>query len=161
AERNGLAGAFELERVSKGDVLFDFGDPGDRMFIVHQGQVEISAQDLTGQKIVLEIAEPGMQFGELALFDGGARTAKAVAAEACELLTLSRDDIIEFIRRHPEAGLDMLAIMARRIRETNIRLRQLSARNASDEVDERLSRLQRVVDWIAAFSGSIPFLAIH
>ncbi len=55
----------------------------------------------------------------------------------------------------------MLAIMARRIRETNAHLRRLSARNASDEIEEKLSPLQRAVDWIAAFSGSIPFLALH
>jgi CRP/FNR family cyclic AMP-dependent transcriptional regulator len=160
-ERSGLAAAFDLRPMAEGDLLFDLGDPGDRMFIVRRGSVEISAQDMTGQKIVLEIAGPGTQFGELALFDGGSRTAKAVALEEGELLTLDRADIVDFIRRHPEAGLDMLAIMARRIRDTNTRLRRLSTRNASDEMEEKQTPLQRVVDWIAAFSGSIPFLLLH
>jgi CRP/FNR family transcriptional regulator, cyclic AMP receptor protein len=160
-ERRALAGALELRPAARGDVLFDFGDPGDRMFIIRRGSVEISAQDLTGQKIVLETPGEGMQFGELALFDGGARTAKCVALEDCELLTLDREDLLGFIRRHPEAGLDMLAIMARRIRETNTRLRRLSTRNASTEMAERQTTLQRVVDWVAAFSGSIPFLVLH
>ncbi len=160
-ERASLAGCMELLRLGQGEVLFDFGDPGDRMFVIHRGSVEISAQDLTGQKIVLETPGAGAQFGELALFDGGARTAKCMALEDCELLSLDREDILKFLRGHPEAGLDMLAIMARRIRETNTRLRRLSARNASDEMEEKLTPLQRTVDWIAAFSGSIPFLALH
>jgi uncharacterized membrane protein len=160
-ERASLAGVMELQQVPAGGLLFDFGDPGDRMFIVRQGSVEISATDNMGQKIVLETAGPGAQFGELALFDGGDRTARAAAAEDSELMVLDRENLVGFLRHHPEAGLEMLGIMSRRIRETNIRLRQLSARNASDEMAEKQTPLQRVIDWVAAFSGSVLFLAIH
>src|SRR5215470_766043 len=160
-ERIALARVLDLERVAADQVLFDFGDPGDRMFIVRGGSVEISAQDLMGQKIVLEIAGPGAQFGELALFDGGNRTATARASEPCELLVLDRDNLVSFLSHHPEAGLEMLGIMSRRIRETNLRLRRLAARNASAVMAAKQTRLQRAVDWIAAFSGSIPFLALH
>jgi uncharacterized membrane protein len=84
-----------------------------------------------------------------------------VALEDGEVLSLDREDLLGYVRRHPEAGLDMLQIMARRIRETNLRLRQMAARNANEAMAERLSPLQRTVDWIAAFSGSIPFLLLH
>jgi uncharacterized membrane protein len=160
-ERIALAGVLELKLVSKGDVLFRFGDPGDRMFMVRRGTIEIYAQDLMGQKIVLETVGPGGQFGELALFDGGARTAAAVALEDSEVLTLDREDLMGFVRRHPEAGLDMLAIMARRIRETNARLRRMAARNVNEAIEKKLSALQRSVDWVAGFSGSVPFLFLH
>ena len=160
-ERVSLAGAMELQRVPAGGLLFDFGDPGDRMFIVRHGSVEISATDNMGQKIVLETAEAGAQFGELALFDGGARTARAAAAEDSELMVLDRENLVAFLRHHPEAGLEMLGIMSRRIRETNLRLRRLAARNASEEMAEKQTPLQRTIDWVAAFSGSVPFLAMH
>jgi CRP/FNR family transcriptional regulator, cyclic AMP receptor protein len=160
-ERVTLAGVMDLQRVAAGELLFDFGDPGDRMFIVRHGSVEISATDLMGQKIVLETAGPGAQFGELALFDGGDRTAKAAAAEDSELMVLDRDNLVAFLRRHPEAGLEMLGIMSRRIRETNVRLRRLAARNASDVMAEKQTPFQRVIDWVAAFSGSVPFLTLH
>jgi CRP/FNR family cyclic AMP-dependent transcriptional regulator len=160
-ERAGLAAMLDLVPVSQGQVLFRFGEPGDRMFMVLRGGVEIYAQDTMGQKIVLETVGPGGEFGELALFDRGARTATAVAMEEGELLTLDREDLLNFVRLHPEAGLDILEIMARRIRETNMRLRQLAARNANEAMEERLTPLQRVVDWVAAFSGSIPFLLLH
>jgi CRP/FNR family cyclic AMP-dependent transcriptional regulator len=160
-ERTALAARLELLPVVAGDVLFNFGDPGDRMFIVRQGQVDIEAEDLTGQKIVLETVGPGGQFGELALFDGGARTATAKAAENGEILCLDHESLLDFLHRHPEAGIDMLAIMARRIRETNMRLRQLASRNVNEAMDEKLTTLQRIVDWVAASSGSVPFLAIH
>jgi CRP/FNR family cyclic AMP-dependent transcriptional regulator len=51
--------------------------------------------------------------------------------------------------------------MTRRIRETNARLANMTARNVNEEMEERLTPLQRTVDWIAAFSGSIPFLILH
>jgi CRP/FNR family transcriptional regulator, cyclic AMP receptor protein len=142
-------------------VLFRAGEPGDCMFMVRNGSVELYAKDIMGQKIVLETPGPGGQFGELALFDGGARTATAVALEDCEVLVLDREDLLGYVRGHPEAGLDMLAIMARRIRETNLRLTRMAARNANDAMEDRLTPLQRSVDWVAAFSGSIPFLLLH
>jgi CRP/FNR family transcriptional regulator, cyclic AMP receptor protein len=160
-ERVALAGVLDLQHFVAGDALFSFGDPGDRMFIVRSGSVEIFAQDLMGQKIVLETAGPGAQFGELALFDGGDRTANATMAEEGDLLVLDRDDLVAFLRHHPEAGLEMLGIMSRRIRETNVQLRRLSARNASDEMEQKQTRLDRLIDWVAAFSGSVPFLVLH
>ncbi len=160
-ERATLAAVLDLRPVSKGEVLFHTGEPGDRMFVVRQGSIELFTKDKMGQKIVLETAGPGDQFGELALFDGGARTASAAVLEDGEVLTLDREDLLGFVRRHPEAGLDMLAIMTRRIRETNTRLANMTARNVNEEMEERLTPLQRSVDWIAAFSGSIPFLILH
>jgi CRP/FNR family transcriptional regulator, cyclic AMP receptor protein len=160
-ERVGLAAVLELKSVAQGDVLFRAGEPGDCMFMIRNGSVELYAKDIMGQKIVLETPGPGGQFGELALFDGGARTATAVALEDCEVLVLDREDLLGYVRRHPDAGLDMLAIMARRIRETNLRLTRMAARNANDAMEDRLTPLQRSVDWVAAFSGSIPFLLLH
>ena len=160
-ERTGLAAVLDLRPVRKGEILFHAGEPGDRMFVVRQGSVELFTKDKMGQKIVLETPGPGDQFGELALFDGGARTASAAVLEDGEVLTLDREDLLGFVRHHPEAGLDMLAIMTRRIRETNARLASMAARNVNEEMAERLTPLQRTVDWIAAFSGSIPFLLLH
>jgi CRP/FNR family transcriptional regulator, cyclic AMP receptor protein len=161
AERASLAAALEARHVAQGEELFRYGEPGDQMFIIRRGSVEIYAQDLMGQKIVLETVGAGGQFGELALFDGGARTATAAALEECDVLSLDREDLLRFLRSHPDAGLDMLAIMARRIRETNARLRHMTARNVNEAMEEKLTAVQRAADWVAAFSGSISFLMLH
>jgi CRP/FNR family cyclic AMP-dependent transcriptional regulator len=161
AERAALAAALEARHVEQGEELFRFGEPGDEMFIVRRGSVEIYAQDLMGQKIVLETVAAGGQFGELALFDGGTRTATAAALEESDVLSLNREDLLSFLRTHPDAGLDMLAIMARRIRETNARLRHMTARNVNEAMQDKLTAVQRAADWVAAFSGSISFLVLH
>src|SRR5260221_5245452 len=141
-ERIGLAAVLDLKTVTQGDVLFRAGEPGDCMFMIRNGSVELYAKDIMGQKIVLETPGPGGKFGELALFDGGARTATAVALEDCEVLVLDREDLLGYVRRHPDAGLDMLAIMARRIRETNLRLTRMAARNANEAMEDRMTPLQ-------------------
>ena len=65
-----------------GTILFDVGDPGDCMYVVGAGAVELSATDKLGQKIVLTLCERGDMFGELSLLDMGARTARAVVTES-------------------------------------------------------------------------------
>ncbi len=157
-ERIGLAAVLELKTVTQGDVLFRAGEPGDCMFMIRNGSVELYAKDIMGQKIVLETPGPGGQFGELALFDGGARTATAVALEDCEVLVLDREDLLGYVRRHPDAGLDMLAIMARRIRETNLRLTRMAARNANEAMEDRMTPLQVLFSvWIGWNTPLTPF----
>ncbi|HTO82365.1 MAG TPA: DUF1003 domain-containing protein [Methylomirabilota bacterium] len=160
-ERAALAAVIEESSYEAGAIIFDIGDPGDRLFVVGSGTVEINATDKLGQKIVLTTCERGDMFGELALLDMGPRTARAVVIEAAELLALNREQLRDFIRRKPDAALDMMTIMGRRMRATTERLRQMAIRNASDLVEQRLTPIERVVDWIAAFSGSLSFLVLH
>ena len=58
-----------------GDVVFIQGDPGDALFGVVKGKIRISAGTSVGKEIFLNIMEPGDTFGEIALLDGGTRTA--------------------------------------------------------------------------------------
>ena len=74
---------------------------------------------------------------------------------------LGRDELLHFLRQKPDAALDMMATMARRLRETDIKLRQMAVRNVNEEIAQKLTPVQRVTDWIAAFSGSIYFLGLH
>src|SRR5690349_19393838 len=81
-ERGLLAQAMHERTLRAGERLFGAGDPGDSMFIVQSGAVELFVQDTTGQKIVLHVARTAEYFGELSLLDGGSRTASATATEA-------------------------------------------------------------------------------
>jgi CRP/FNR family transcriptional regulator, cyclic AMP receptor protein len=95
------------------------------------------------------------------LLDGAARIANATVTEDAELLALDRGTLVDFIRRHPEAALDIMAVMGGRMRTTTIRLRQMATRNANEETEAKLTVLERITDAIAEFSGSLPFLALH
>jgi uncharacterized membrane protein len=107
------------------------------------------------------VCELGEVFGELSLFDGGARTATAVCLEDAELLVLDRDELLAFIRRYPDAALDLLTTMGQRIRSTDEILRRRVARNINEEMQIRTTTIDRVADVIAEFSGSILFFFLN
>jgi uncharacterized membrane protein len=160
-ERTELAALLDEASYAKGETIFEAGDPSGRMFVVCSGVVELSTTDKLGQKIVLTEAGPGDMFGELSLLDAGPRSAHARVIEDAELLVLGRDELLHYIRHKPDAALDMMATMARRLRETDLKLRQMAVRNVNEEIEQKLTPVERVTDWIAAFSGSIYFLVLH
>jgi len=161
-ERGVLGQAMNERALAPGEVLFRLGDPGDSMFIVMSGAVELFVKDMAGQKIVLHTATPGDYFGELSLLDGGSRTASAVGVEPSSLLVLDREDLLQLFRKRPDAALDMLATMSRMTRRANALLRERVARNVNEEIsEERGGPVLRVADWVANFSGSITFLVLH
>src|SRR3954447_14094405 len=90
--RLSLASSLEHRVCIKGEKIFQRGDPGDRLYLVVEGEVEITLPaERDGNPIVLKRLTAGDHFGELALLDGGARTASASAATAVRLLGLSRE----------------------------------------------------------------------
>lgn len=160
-ERADLEGVFERREVAEGERIFSAGEPGDSLYIVGSGSVELFVKDNTGAKIVLTVCEPGQVFGELSLFDGGARTATAVCLEPATLLVLDRDDLLAFLRRHPDAALDLLTTMGQRMRGADEMLRRRVARNINDEMQIRSTAMEKIADLIAEFSGSITFLFLN
>lgn len=161
AEQRDLMRALEQRSCVQGERLFSFGEPGDSLYIVTGGRIELFVKDTTGSKIVLTVCGPGEVFGELSLFDGGARTATAVALEDSELLVLGRQDLVQFLRRNPDAALDFLSMMGQRIRSADELLRKTAARNINEEMEIQTTLLQHIADLIAEFSGSMLFLFLN
>jgi uncharacterized membrane protein len=157
-ERQTLAGILETKHFDKGDTLFSFGDAGDCLYVVSSGRVEAYVENTEGEKIVLAAMEPGELVGEISLFDGGSRTASAVAVEDTETLVFDRDHLLEFITHHPAAGIDLLTVMGRRLRATDEMLRSRVTRNLNEEEEERLTWGERIADRVAAFGGSWTFI---
>jgi uncharacterized membrane protein len=156
-----LEHVFERREFAAGRLLFSIGEPGHSLYIVGAGKVELFVKDNSGAKIVLMTCQPGEVFGELSLFDGGPRTASAVATEDATLLVLDRKELLEFLGRHPAAALDLLTTMGQRIRGADEMLRRRVARNINEEMEIRSTTVERIADVIAAFSGSILFLVLN
>jgi uncharacterized membrane protein len=161
ATRTQLAERVEKVEFNAGKVVFHRGDPGDSMYVVLSGKVEISFKNDTGEKIVLENAKAGDFFGEISLLDAGPRTASATVLEDGEALVIDRGDLDELMRARPEAILPLLAAAGRRLRESARLLRGTASRNVNEEQEDRRTTVMKVADWISEFSGSLPFLFIH
>ena len=160
-DRVALAKVVDELKVPSGHTLFQAGDPGDSLFIVREGQIELFIKDTAGQKIVLHTAEAGDMFGELAMLDSGARTATALALTESVVLVLDREDLVMLFQRIPEAALHMLAALTSLTRKADELLRTRVSRNVNEEMDVHSTLLQRVADGIAWFSGSMPFLMVN
>src|SRR5450432_2660713 len=160
-ERNLLAAELDFVRYGTGEMIFSYGDPGDSLYVIKSGEVEVFFKDDTGERIVLETAGKGDFFGELSLLDSGPRTASVVVTQDLEALRVDRRDLDHLLRLHPEAALELLTAMGRRMRVTAELLRHTTSRNVNQAVEDRRTAIQKAADWIAEFSGSIPFLLIH
>ena len=160
-DRLQLAQVVDRVELPAGTTLFNAGEPGESLFVVSAGEVELFIRDTAGQKIVLTVAGEGEIFGELALLDRGARTATALALVDTELLELDRDDLLLLFGKTPLAAVHLLAAMGHMTRKADDLLKSRVSRNVNDDFEEHLSALQRIADWIAWFSGSMPFLLIN
>jgi CRP/FNR family cyclic AMP-dependent transcriptional regulator len=160
-ERSELHSIMTERIFQPGQIVMKTGDPGANFYIIQQGEVEVWLTDTDGKKVVLDVLGSGKFFGELSILSGETRSASATAAEELVTLELSRDEFFDFLRRRPDAAIDVLTELGERLKHTDDILRTRVSRNANDAHDERLSVGQRVADIIAEFSGSIPFLFIN
>lgn len=123
------------------DQIFAQGAPGDCLFVILSGRVKISAVTPSGKEVVLSFLAPGEVLGEIALFDGGARTAAAYALEDTRVLRLMRADVIAFLTAQPETAIRIIAALCARLRKTNLALEDVAALPAAPRLARALLRL--------------------
>jgi len=111
-----LAGVLARD-FKAGDVIFSQGDPAQELFIVQSGEVEIRL----GNR-VLETLPQYSIFGEMALIDNAPRSATAIAASDAKLVPVSEKQFLFLISNTPYFALNVMRVMARRLRGANTAL---------------------------------------
>ncbi len=101
-------------RLDPGQVIFSEGEPGHEMFIVRTGNVDLRVGDA-----VVETVGQGGIFGEMALVDPAPRSATAVAGPDCSLVLVEERSFNDLLRRVPGLGLEIMRVMARRLRRAS------------------------------------------
>jgi CRP/FNR family transcriptional regulator, cyclic AMP receptor protein len=114
-----LAQRCSVRRVAAGETVFERGAPGSSLLGVISGRVKVSVLSTDGRELILNIIKPGEVFGEIALLDGGERTANASALAAGELLMLQRRDFLPLLEHDPGLGLRLIELLCRRLRVTS------------------------------------------
>ena len=104
----------DLVSFKAGEIIFDVGQPGDVMYAVREGEVEIVHK---GQ--VLEVCGPGDFFGEMALVDGSDRAARAVARTDVTLAPVNRQRFLFLVQETPTFALQAMHRLAERVRGFN------------------------------------------
>lgn len=108
----------KYQSFTQGEIIFREGELGDCLYIVAEGQVDIVAD---GQ--ILETVEAGGILGELALIDDKPRSARAVAHTDCVLTPITRQHFLNLVQRTPLFALQVMRVMAERLRRANSRSR--------------------------------------
>ncbi len=105
--------------LERGDVIFAEGEPGDRLYVVIDGKVKLGHASGDGRESLLAVLGPGEMFGELSLFDPGARTATATALTEATVAGLGRPALRPWLTGRPEVAETLLTALAQRLRRTN------------------------------------------
>ncbi len=105
--------------MKKGQTILLQGDPGDALLILLTGKAKITMVALNGREITLDYADPGAVLGEIAVLDGGTRTASVIALEAGTYLRVTRAAFEAFVERQPGMAWRLMRELARRLRQTN------------------------------------------
>jgi len=158
--RRVLAREVEARQLSRGDVVFRPGDAGNSVFIVRDGEVEVTIDDEKQQRITVQRAGRGQLFGELAVYQAP-RTSTATCVEPGEVIELDRQDLRLLFRHSPEIAVDVLESIGERTRRADALIGKHTSVNVNAEFEEQLTTPARVADWIAAVSGSVPFAIVH
>lgn len=130
-----------LQNYAKGKEIMRQGDEGSSMLILLTGNARISMVSSNGREIVLDYAEPGSVIGEIALLDGGERTASVIALEPVSGLRLSRGSFDTIVAEHSGMALRILRELARRLRQANSTIESDRAYASGPRLARFLARL--------------------
>lgn len=99
------------ERIAAGTDIFNEGDPGDKMYVVKEGDVDLSING----KIVASVGVGGI-FGEMALIDNKPRSATAHAKINCVLVPINEARFLELVHQKPSFALEVMKVLVERLR---------------------------------------------
>ncbi len=111
-ELRAAARYFSINKIAQDETVFDEGDIGNFMCIVHSGRIAVIKANQNGELVQVATLHHGRSFGEMAVLDGERRSAACVAAEDSILLTLSKEALDKMLEEHPRIGADVIRAIA-------------------------------------------------
>ncbi|QNP49060.1 Crp/Fnr family transcriptional regulator [Diaphorobacter aerolatus] len=106
-----------VKRFRDGGLISARGDPPDEWIACARGAVRVSSTSISGKQITLTYVEPGIWFGDVAMFDGDRRTHDAYAHGDSTILCVARADFKKILSQHAELYDALLQLQSRRIRQ--------------------------------------------
>ncbi len=126
-----------------GETIFDFDSAARQVYLVLRGRVRIGRLAPDGRELTLAVIGPGELLGEVALLDGGERTAKAVAQTDVRAIGLTRAQFLAAIIARPENALRVIAALCQRLRETDRLAEELTFCGVKERLRSLIDRLTK------------------
>lgn len=139
-----IADLCQTKQLAKGELLCRQGEPGNALFGIISGQLRISANSADGQEFHLNVLGAGEVLGEIALLDGGERTATAVATSNSLVFLLPRDAFLKVLTEEPQLSAHLLALLCARIRWTSDIVEDVAFRSLPMRLARRVAILARL-----------------
>ncbi len=140
----------ELERIAqvaiprsfpKGARIFHEGDRSDACYVIRAGEVRVTREHPDGRAIALATLGPGELVGELAMLDGGVRSASVETLSEVDLLAVAATDMKGLLERNAQITAKLVVALTKRLRETNERISRQSFQTVPSRVAGVLSQL--------------------
>ncbi len=107
---------------------------GDIVFIIIEGTIKITRVNDEGKEVILSLLGEGEIFGEMAIIDGEARSANALAQESCELIAIQKNDFISLLKNNFKISLGLMSELAKRLRKSDQQIEALTLSDAEHRI---------------------------
>ncbi len=118
-----IAGSAEHVDLAAGDVLTSEGDPGDALFAIAEGELDVVKRS-RGADVPIARLGPGEIVGEMAVLESRPRNASVRAATDACVVRIGRDVVLELVRTRPSAAMSIIRTVTGRLRNTEAMLRE-------------------------------------
>ena len=136
-----IAGHVAERVVDRGQCVFVQDEPGDRMYVLAEGVVKLFVSSRDGGMVELVRHRPPATFGEVALLDGGPRSASAEAVERSTLLVVTRAELLHLLRAEDQVAEALLSTLGAMVRRTTRQVSDLVFLDLQGRIARRLLAL--------------------
>lgn len=136
-DREDLLNLGKLQVFSKGEFIFNAGEPSLHVFLLIRGRVKIYQSSTIGKEAILWFCFAGELFGMSEASRGGERMVSAQASDACEVLSIRKEQFFAFLEGHPKTSLIIVQVLSCRLRV----LSEVVINLISDDVRTRILKL--------------------
>ena len=141
ALRKEIAQRLRVIRAPKGRTLVEKGSTSADVFFVLEGRAEVVLYSSSGREVSVHNIGPGDMFGELAVLDGGTRSASIVASSELVVAAMRAPDFMKCIESSPAAGIWLARGLASSVRRATEQIFELSALNVQARIHCELLRM--------------------
>jgi CRP-like cAMP-binding protein len=136
-------GLAELESIRKlvfektadrAEMVLLEGEPAANLYFVASGAVKVFKTSAEGKEQILNIVRPGESFNDVPIFDGGPNPASARTMGPVLLYGIKKHDMEAVLRDHPQIALNVIKVLARRVRHLVSLVEDLSFRHVISRV---------------------------
>jgi CRP/FNR family transcriptional regulator, cyclic AMP receptor protein len=136
-----VAGRAGRRVVERGQVICWQGEPGESMFVLLNGAVKLVVRSKDGELVELVRHQPPASFGELAVLDGGPRSATAEAVERSTLLVVTRAELLRLLHSEEQVAEALLRSLGGMVRRTTHQVTDLAFLSLQERVAAKLLEL--------------------